>query len=185
MAPRSPEQRRRNQKGCVIALGVIGGLATVLAVLMGVAIYRAFRDPEVRQAVSFVKEGMSISLESLNAPGADQLRDAGCTNAYVLDGQRLGQLREGLSVPGQAQGAASPPVIGCQVGSKSNLDCPTVVQVYVRAVSDAPETMMVFVQEMGFMKQEMRCGGIFHRDGTLMKELSMPPDPSISSESGP
>lgn len=174
MAPPTAHQRNQNRKGCLIALAVVGGLMAILAILVSVAAYRFSRDPEVRKVFAVVKEGVSASISGMNAPGTEQLREAGCKQAMVFDTRKMVELVEELepSTDDAPDAASMAPTIICQVGSKSALDCPTVVQVYVSAVPDAPEELIVQVQENSFMKQGQRCGGLYGRDGTLLQEFA-------------
>ena len=165
----TPHQRRQNKKGCLIALGIVGGLFAIVAILITFAVYRATKDPKIRKAFSVLKEGMSVTIESMNAPGTEALREAGCKQAMVIDTERLNTLMEEAG-SGEAPEESFRVVI-CHVNPESTLDCPTVAQVYGKAIPDAPDKMMVQVQEHQLMKSIPRCNGLYAQDGTLIEAL--------------
>ena len=85
MTPQQPPTPAPRRSGCVIVLLVIGGLLNLVCVGSGIAVFVAARSDAGKKIFSAIDQGVKLAEEGVNAPGAAELRAAGCPQAIVLD----------------------------------------------------------------------------------------------------
>jgi len=177
---RQPAQQPSKGSGCsaakvLIVLGLvflIGGVA-----LAGTCAWCLATNPEVRKAGALLGETMRMGVAAASAPGADELREAGCEEAMVLDMRRVTKLTEELADELDDDAKVQVPeepwqqlVVVCQYRlGKPELTCEDVARTYGQAVPNAPEQFGAVVQA-GFSGKNV-CQGVYGPDGRLVMPL--------------
>src|SRR5688572_30370151 len=82
-----PLPRKSGSNGCLIVLGIIGGIFLLGLLGVFVAGYLFMQQPEV-------KEVMGAMGGMFNAPGRQELMQAGCEQAMVMDMSGFAKLAE-------------------------------------------------------------------------------------------
>ena len=141
-APSPPKKTN----GCLIAALVVGGLVLVAGLGVGVLGWKAYSSlsPESRAGLA---QELRESTAAGQRPGADALRDLGCTGASVIDTRTMPTLTR--SVVGEDAGAVEDTIVECvpNVLAPEPITCPKVASAYVRAVGRAPSRFRVIVRK--------------------------------------
>jgi hypothetical protein len=132
----------------------------------GGLLFFAARNPAVQQFVETMAGSQS-------APGTQQLRDAGCDVAQVID---LGSAMElfsqlDVSEPGEADALMHMTMVQCVLprSDTSGLGCDEVAEIYGSAVSDPPDRF--FVQVMTQFSSRPDCRVVYGADGEPIAPL--------------
>src|SRR5689334_1915226 len=64
---------------------VLGGLAGLVCIASGVMVASAARSDTAKKVFSAIDKGKKLAEDGVNAPGAAELRAAGCPEALVMD----------------------------------------------------------------------------------------------------
>src|SRR5947209_2544858 len=80
---RAPAQKKMS--GCVLALLIAGGLLALTCLIGGAVAWRATQSETGKKLFSVMGKGIEMAQKGMNAPGAAELRAAGCPQAMVLD----------------------------------------------------------------------------------------------------
>ncbi len=140
---------KKSGHGCLIALGITGGVLLLLAILVGVVVHRAATSPEGRKVLGMVRDTARVVGESASAPGTKELRDLGCESAMVMDLNSWLKVFAADAGPPKSTGQLELFVI-CAAGMfKTPPSCEQVAQTYVRAVGSARGPFQVMVQKQG------------------------------------
>lgn len=149
------------------------GLAAVLVLAAVINLWLFLRSDLGQQMVGIFSGIGSLTYTAAQAPGADALRAAGCTEALVFP---MSQIRESMekfaaSHSGFTTSATGndDTVVFCQVESEAGPDCPTVARVYAGAAPGAPERLAVMVTDA--TQSELKCEGSYARDGSFLGHL--------------
>ena len=149
---------KKSGSGCLIALGVIGGILLLFCLIGGVAMWRASQNPETKKIFTAMGKGVQMATKGINAPGTEELRKAGCRQAIVISPEDLNDM-VGIFVDGGLPASAAGdefggPMVMCQGNAFDSLpDCDTAAAVYVKAV--APKTgFTVTVKTSGKTKDD-------------------------------
>lgn len=149
-----------------IALVVLG--ATVVLVCAGGAFWLAQNDS--------VREGFESIVASRDAPGAEELRGAGCDEAMVMEPQVFAKMAEGLA---GALGQQSPfeqsdaldempgLFVVCTVTGSSGMTCAEAARVF-REATGWDQPFMAQVARGG----EEPCQEVYDGQGNLVGDLS-------------
>lgn len=162
-----PHQARRSPSGCLIALFVLIGLGVLAIIGVGIAGYVMLQDPAVKDVVGAIGGVM-------NAPGRQELMDAGCEQAFVMDMDPLVKLaqRKGDEADRDLEAMKNAVMINCAFSKESavGLDCGQVARIYREQVS-AERQVHVVVQVTG--KQHPECTGHYDRAGNRLGDALM------------
>lgn len=176
--PQPPLQpAKKKGSGCLLALAIAGGVIFLVAVVGGVMAYRFAQSPEGQKAISIVGEGTKIATESLTAPGTKELRALGCTQATVVDTERLEALGQRLEP--DAAHAPSPAKnyrywVTCQVDKRSSgFTCDQVAATYRSAVGAPPGPFLVTVGEAH--QSNPTCSTLYGADGARLGDMTFDP----------
>jgi hypothetical protein len=167
---------KKGMSGCLLAL-LIGTAAGIL-VLGGIGwfVYR-----EIGGVLGGMKDLAGIMLEAQSAPGASELRDAGCDTALVIDTRRLqGALEKIDAEIAKKEGRKPNPIdlsdeggafIQCQMQSGKPPSCEDLAKVYVKATKPKERFMVSASTQSG----SGACSLLFEKDGTSLGAVK-PPD---------
>jgi len=173
-APSPVAPPKKANQGCFIALAAFGGLAIVGFLALAVGVYRLMKDPTAQKMVKAVEETAKVAEEGRKAPGAREVRKAGCQDAMVLDPAKLAQVMETMfdagvgGAPGEAS-ADGPVHVICQVGALGQApECDALARVYV-AAAHPTEAFSVSVQKQGTSKAV--CAFLYSSSGARTEDL--------------
>jgi hypothetical protein len=169
---------KKGMSGCLLAL-LIGTAAGVLVI--GVTAWFIYR--EIGGVLGGMKDLAGIMLEAQSAPGASELRDAGCDTALVIDTRRLQQAlekvdseiakKEGRKPQAFDLADESGAFIQCQVQSGKPPTCEELAKVYVKATKPKER----FMVSAGTQSGSGACSLLFEKDGTSLGAAKAPDIP--------
>jgi hypothetical protein len=176
-----PMTERPKKKGLPTAVKVllIVGLLFLLFVggFVGVCAYCVASNPELRQMGELMGETVRMGMAATKAPGTQELRDAGCAEAMVVDMRRVAELAKELdeseSGSFEQRGELDAVTVVCQVdGDHGALACEDVARTYGAAVADPPAEFVTVVQTR--FAGDPVCQGVYRPDGTRLREAEPP-----------
>lgn len=169
-SPRLPasKKKKNNNTGCLIVLGVM--LAASLCVLIAIAVgLNSFsKTEEGKQAVGIVSEMWRVYSNGQDAPGVDELKAIGCSEAMVME---LSGFIELLDEAAPDDGRLNEDDLGwtmitCTTSSK-DVDCEAVKAAYLSAVPSPPGPYLVHVTFQAYLvHKEEKCQQAYAVDGT-------------------
>jgi hypothetical protein len=174
----APNQPPSGSSSVLKVLGIIFLVLLLLGIaLFGSCMYCVVSNPEMRKAGSIMGEAMRMSMEANKAPGAAELRAAGCDEAMIMDMRPLLAKVEELEKEGGEANFQKPDeewqktTVLCHfAGEEAGLDCAAVAKAFGEAVETPPEMFAVTVQ-VGTRGREPACQGVYRPDGTLVMEI--------------
>ncbi|HSQ65950.1 MAG TPA: hypothetical protein VLM85_22165 [Polyangiaceae bacterium] len=141
---------KKGMSGCMIALLVVGSVALLGGIVVGVGIYLFATSDAGKTAIKVIGEGSKLAEKGMNAPGTPELRALGCEQAIVLDMKDVTALMGDLIDAGPDAGMPEGLMVTCQVrGGARAPSCDDVAATYVRAVKSAGSEFVVTVQRQG------------------------------------
>jgi hypothetical protein len=163
-----PAQTPQRRSGCLLALYIMLGLGTLVIVASLIAGWLFMRSERGQKVIKAVSESMAMAKQAMQAPGTDELRKAGCTQAMVIPTSQILKIVSEVAPEAQKdmpESVAGDTLIMCQINSDTKgPDCPAVAQIYAKAVPDSPESFGITVQRQG----QTTCQGTYARDGTFL-----------------
>ena len=180
--PSNPPQGKRSWIRyllyALVAIGIVGPVVLIVilaAAGAGIASFAGTEDG--RRFAEGVKQGYSLIVEATNAPGAQEMRDAGCQEAMVTTVSQLTTLVSSFIPEGEgtddfaAMTASQEILLFCQVQPWSKApDCGELARVYGDAVDPDPAQVVVMVQKQG--QSDPVCSGYYAPDSTRLGSLS-------------
>jgi hypothetical protein len=169
---------KKGGSGCKTCL-MIGGCLTVLGLIgVGGAAYWVWQQPEVQKIAKVVGKGAEIIREATNAKGTEEVRDAGCDQAFALDIEKFAELGDLLDAGAPEMPEDAPKrIVVCQVSEASSApDCDDIAKAYQKGASpDGKFALMV--QASGRDKPE--CSKLYDKSGKSISDYagSAPPIP--------
>lgn len=161
----------KKRPGCLTALYVLFGIGAILLVVGGIATWIFLQTETGEKWMAAAREGAQWAVEASQAPGTQDLRDAGCEVAMVT---RLDDMIGFMSqiLPEEAVKKLTGTELGsetlvlCQVSLfTGNEGCADYARVYGAAVPDPPARFIMMVREQG---GEPVCQAYFTPDGTYL-----------------
>jgi hypothetical protein len=176
--PPAPQPPKKSSNGCLIALGIVGGLAVLLVLVVGVGVWRFSETKEGKVIFGAIGEATRIAAEGQSAPGAAEVRALGCDQAMVLDTQRMSKLFEQFDASVPRRDDYSVMVI-CQVGllGHSHPTCDEVARTYRAAVSAPPGPFLAHVKNQSSGGEV--CSTLYAVDGKKLRDLPTGSTPRI------
>lgn len=166
--PTAPAPKRN---GCLIALMVVGGLAGLVCLGSSIAVFVAARSDTGKKIFSAIDQGVKLAEAGVNAPGAEELRAAGCPEAMVMDMKDAMAIAGAFFDGGLDDADLDYMSVNCQApaGSKAELpSCEAIAEVYAKAV---PSERAFVVQVKRASQQKPQCQQQFTGDGTFVKDM--------------
>ncbi len=166
----------------MIALYVLFAVGLFFVVAGSIATYFFLQSEQGQQILQVAKQGAEWVTVASQAPGTDELRDAGCEAAMVSDaGSALDIF---MTLLPEEKGAEARSALEAQVGSQPldelvlvictlprftvrRPDCEDLARRYGDAVATAPPNFYLLVMEQG--QDAPSCQGIYAPDGTLVE----------------
>jgi hypothetical protein len=162
----------------LVAIGIVGPvLLIVILAAAGVGIAGFAGTEDGQRFAEGVKNGYSLIVEATNAPGAQEMRDAGCQEAMVTTVSQLTTLVTAFVPEGEgtdefaAMNQSQEILLFCQVQPWSKApECGELARVYSDAVDPDPAQVVVMVQKQS--QSDPVCSGYYAPDGTRLGSLS-------------
>lgn len=158
------------RSGCVIALMVIGALLALVCIGSGIAMFVAARSETGKKIFAAVGQGVALAEKGVNAPGAEELRQAGCPQALVMDMKEAMKLAE-LFIDGGLKDSDDLNYLMAACTGKYGDTLPTceaLAPVYAKAVPSERE-FVIEVKING--KQKPECRQRYAGDGTFIADM--------------
>ena len=173
--PPLPPQAARKRPAYLIVIYVVLGLVGFFLVTGGIGIWLFLRSETGQKIVSTVGKSMTLMQQAATAPGTQELRARGCTNAMVIPMRKMAEIVRGMSEDAARDLESKMPgdgtIVMCQVNvasAGSAPACADVARIYAAAVPQAPERFGVTVQS----RNKSSCDGMYTRDGTFVEALN-------------
>ncbi len=149
--PQQPPPKK-GMSGCLLAALIVGGVGLVIAIVVGIFVWKA---------ANVIGEAAK---EGLNAPGAPELRAAGCEAVVIMDMSKLSSLFDA--------GSTSAPenvIVSCSVaGGKTAPTCDALAKTYVKAVGAANGNVLIQVTPQG--SGVPTCKKVYSSTGTFLRD---------------
>ena len=177
MVPDQP-RKQKGSSGCLLALGIVGGIALVLALVVGVLVWRVLRSETAQEVIGFIGDASQVTQKALNAPGAAELRKAGCDEAMVMDLADFVRLanrhfrRDGGLPSAKAEGRMV--TCGLAAGSSKTLPCDEVARTYVVALGGAAGARFTVLVQRLVGGRPRLCEGEYDETGKLLPKSVEP-----------
>lgn len=177
MSEMPSQTAERKRPAYLTVLYVVIGLLAFFLVTAGIGIWMFLRSETGQKIVSSVGRGITLMQEASKAPGTDQLRERGCSQAMVIPFDRMMEVVKEFAPEAEKEFKREDmPGVGtmvvCQVSGSENTapTCDDVARVYATAVGQAPERFGVSVQR----SRGAACEGTYARDGSFIEALQRP-----------
>jgi hypothetical protein len=179
-APMDPQPRKRS--GCMIALYVLFGVGLFFIVAGSIATYFFLQSERGQQILEVAQQGAEWVTVASQAPGTEELRQAGCEAAMVSDAgsaldifitllpeDKRAEARSGLEAEAGTQSLDELVLVVCTLPrfSTRRPACQDLARHYGDAVPTAPESFYLMVMEQG--QNAPTCQGIYAPNGTLLE----------------
>lgn len=139
--------------GCLIALLVVGGVVMIIGLVGVFALWRAASSEEGQKVMKAIGKGAQLAARGINGPGAQEVRDLGCPEAFVLDMNEMMDLVE-LFTDGGLKDVGTSVMVMCQ-GSFGQLpSCDEVAKAYLTAKGRPPGDFVVMVKTKNQKKEQ-------------------------------
>ena len=162
-SPVSPAKKPSGcSRGCLVALLVVGGVALLGGLVGAFALWRVASSEDGQKVMKAIGKGAQLAAKGINAPGAQEVREAGCPEAFVLD---MGDMTELIDLfsDGGAKPLSTGVMVLCQGAFGQLPDCTEVAKAYLKANGRPPGEFMVTVK-LKNAKQE-QCARRFSEAG--------------------
>ncbi len=137
-----PATKKGSLRGLWILLGIVFGGLLLLVLVGGIVIWRMWADPEGNAKLRMVGEVLKLARTAQNAPGAKELRAAGCGEVLVLgfeDVMRIAGADASVDVGGPRLEAT---VVCVGKAFQEPPSCDEVARVYLKAAAPHGFTMV-------------------------------------------
>ena len=141
--------------GCLVAVLVVGGLMMVGCLVSAFMVWRAASSEEGQKVMAAIGKGAQLAAKGINGPGAQEVREAGCPEAFVLDLNEMASLVELFidgGTPGKELGGGV--MVLCQGTFAELPDCAEVARAYLTAKGRPRGEFMVTVKEKNAKREQ-------------------------------
>jgi hypothetical protein len=177
-----PVGEPQKRSGCIVALYVLFGIGLFVLVAGGLSTYFFLQSEQGQKILQVAKDGAEWVTVASQAPGTEELREAGCEAAMISDAGSAVDIFMTL-IPEPGKQAEIREELEAQAGQTSldelllvictlprfNVNsprCEELARTYGDAVSTAPLSFYVLVVAQG--RDEPSCQGMFAPDGRLL-----------------
>jgi len=182
-APIDPRSPRNERSGCVVALYALFAIGLVAVLGGAAAVYLFLQSEEGQKLTEVARGGMEWLAVATDAPGAEELRGAGCEVAMVNSAgsaiQVIQPLLQGDAEAADALGELENlgtdleelTLVVCvlprlSIGSR---ECGEFARTYAGAVEFPPDEFALFVMRQG--QDQPTCSGLYAPDGELRRSF--------------
>jgi hypothetical protein len=149
---------------------VVGALAGLVCLGSAIAVFVAARSETGKKIFSAIDQGVKLAEQGVNAPGAAQVRAAGCPQSTVMDMKEAMKIAEAFLDGGLSDDPELDyTLVSCSGPIGSTLPtCEAVATAYAKAVH-SERSFAVEVKISGHQKAD--CYQQFSGDGTFVKAM--------------
>ena len=154
-SPVSPPAKKPSgcSSGCLVALLIVAGLSVIGALVGAFALYRAASSPDGQKVMKAIGKGATLAGKGINGPGAQEVRNAGCPEAFVLDMAEMMELIDLFADAGRKPQTTGVMVM-CQGAYGELPDCDTVAKAYAAAPGRPAGEFVVMVKLKNVKKEQ-------------------------------
>jgi hypothetical protein len=178
--PPRPVPPKKSNRGCLIALAIVGGVGFALVLVVGFGIYHFANSKEGKMVFGTIGDVAELAAEAQHAPGTKEVAALGCDTAMAMDMDKMQRImHDRLDASASAPSSFSRMVI-CQVGvfAKSPPSCDDVARTYVSAAGPPARGFAVNVQRSGGGSKVL-CSTLYDSAGTKVKDLAPGSTPAV------
>jgi hypothetical protein len=181
--PPAPPPRplpKRSNRGCFIALAIVGGLGVLVLAVAGFGIYRFANSSEGKAVFGTVGDMVELATEAQHAPGAKEVAALGCDTAMAMDMDKMQRIMHDRFDASATVSSKFSVLVVCQVGmfAKSPPSCDDVATTYVGAAGPPARGFAVNVQRGGGRANTL-CSTLYDPSGTKVKDLAPGATPAV------
>lgn len=163
---------KKKMSGCVIALLVVGALAGLVCIGSGIAVWMAARSEAGKKLISAVDQGVKLAEGGVNAPGAAELRAAGCPQALVMDMKAAMAIADTFVDGGLENDAELDYLsVSCSAPAGSTVklpSCDELAPVYAKA-APSERSFVIEVRRQGSQKPD--CNKQYSGEGEYVRDM--------------
>jgi hypothetical protein len=149
----------------LIVMGVLVGLVCLVS---GIAVFVAARSDTGKKLFSAIDQGVKLAEQGVNAPGAEEVRAAGCPQAIVMDMREAMKIAEAFLDGGlKDDPELDYTMVSCS-GAGELPSCEVVASAYAKAVP-SERSFVVDVKRTG--QQKPQCHQEFSGAGEFIKDM--------------
>lgn len=155
---------------------VLLALMAAFILTCGAAVAWLAASERGKQFLEATRETVEVFEGATSAPGTGKLRELGCDDAMVIQGEELfGTMqRFGIEVPAEGSEHDFPKdmlIVFCRADAVGSAppECAEVARAYAGAVPAAPERFMVMAEQRG--RRGQGCRGVYAPSGELLQAL--------------
>ncbi len=152
---------------------VVGALVALVCVGSTIAVFVASRSEGGKKLISAIDQTVKLAEGGVNAPGAAELREAGCPQALVMDMKAAMGIADSFLDAGFENDADLDYMsVTCSAPMGSTVELPTceaLAEVYAKAVP-SERAFVIETKRAGQKKPE--CSKQFEGDGTFVKDMN-------------
>jgi hypothetical protein len=176
--PYAPPLRKKSNRGCFIALAVVGGIGFVVVGAAGVGIYLFAHSTQGKQVLGTIGDMAELAVDAQHAPGAKEVAALGCDTAMAMDMDKMQRImKERFDASASTLPAFSVMVV-CQVGMLGKApSCEDVASTYLAAAGPPARGFVASVQRGGH--SQPLCSTLYDPAGTKVKDLAPGSTPAI------
>lgn len=154
-----------------MALLGAGGLVLLTGLVGVVLVLRAASSEEGQKVMKAIGKGANLAAKGINGPGAQEVRAAGCPEAFVLDMNEMLELIELFSAAGTKDVGAGV-MVTCQGSFGTLPDCSEVAKAYLTAKGLPPGPFVVMVKTKNQKKEQ--CARRYSQSGEDLGPFKQP-----------
>jgi hypothetical protein len=182
--PAPHDQPPKRRSGCLLALYLLFGIGLFFLLAGGIAGYLFLKTEQGQQILETVKGGAQWITVAAQAPGTDELREAGCEAAMVSDAgsaldvfmtlvpdaDQQAEIRERVEAEAGDEPLEDLTIVICTLPRLGDAGpgCDELARTYAAAVDDPPASFYVLLIRQG--QQGASCQGIYSPAGSLLRE---------------
>jgi hypothetical protein len=178
--PPRPVPPKKSNRGCFIALAIVGGIGVVVVAVSAFGIYRFANSKEGKMVFGTIGDVAELAAEAQHAPGTKEVAALGCDTAMAMDMDKMTSIMHDRLDASAAVPTKFSMLVVCQVGmfAKSPPSCDDVARTYVGAAGPPARGFAVNVQRGGGRANTL-CSTLYDPAGTKVKDLAPGATPAV------
>jgi hypothetical protein len=178
--PPRPVPPKKSNRGCLIALAIVGGVGFVIVAVAAFGIYRFANSKEGKMVIGTIGDVAELAAEAQHAPGTKEVVALGCDTAMAMDMDRMAAIMHDRFDASAAPSSTFSMLVVCQVGvfAKSPPSCDDVARTYVAAAGPPARGFAVNVQRGGGRANAV-CSTLYDSTGKKVKDLAPGSTPTV------
>src|SRR5580658_5227949 len=87
--PPRPAPPKKSNRGCFVALAIVGGIGLVLVAVVAIVVYRFANSKEGKMVLGTIGDMAELVTEAQHAPGTKEVTALGCDTAMAMDMDKM------------------------------------------------------------------------------------------------